>query len=236
MILPGKLDRSTLGDVLGTLLRGRATGFLELGEGRGPTAGKRHFIFLSSGRPSAVVSDGPAIGEILRREGAVDDRALATAHEAKRRGDARLTGELLCDLASIDGAAIERGMATQTRTRLDKLFGLVNAELRFRATRLGDTLVPLPLRAAFGAPLLGPEEFLFGRPRKRPRAPRAVDARRDALALLGVTAETPLDEVRRAFKKLALELHPDRALDADDRRLRESRLARVTAAYALLSR
>jgi DnaJ-domain-containing protein 1 len=225
-----------LGDVLGTLLRGRATGFLELGEARGPRSGKRHFVFLTSGRPSAVVSDGPALGEILRRGGAVGDEALTKAHEAKRRGDARLTGELLCDLGSVDLSAVERGMAEQTRTRLDRLFALREAELRFHATRLGDGLVPLPLRAAFGAPQLGPEEFLFGRPRKRPRSPRALDARRDALALLGVDAGATREDVRKAFKRLALELHPDRAADGDERRTREARLARVTAAYALLTR
>lgn len=236
MMLPGKLDRSTLGDVLGTLLRGRATGFLELGEAKGPRAGKRHYVFLSSGRPTAVVSDGPAIGEILRREGAVDDRTLASAHEAKRRGDDRLTGELLCDLGSVDFATVERGMATQTRTRLDKLFGLAQAELRFHVARLGDSLVPLPLRAAFGAPMLGPEEFLFGRPRKRVREPRVLDARRDALATLGVEGEASPEEIRKAFKRLALEVHPDRASDNTDRRERETRLARITAAYALLTR
>ena len=166
-MLPGKLDRSTLGDVLGTLFRGRATGFLELGEGRGPRAGKRHFVFLSSGRPTAVVSDGPALGEILRRGGNVSDEALSSAHEAKRRGDERLTGELLCDLGSVDMGTVERGMAEQTRTRLDRLFGMVEAELRFHVTRLGETVVPLPLRAAFGAPQLGPRDYLFGRPRRR---------------------------------------------------------------------
>ncbi len=235
-MLPGKLDRSTLGDVLGTLFRGRATGFLELGEGRGPRAGKRHYVFLSSGRPSAVVSDGPALGEILRRGGAVTDEALSSAHEAKLRGDGRLTGELLCDLGSVDMATVERGMAEQTRARLDRLFGLMQADLRFHVARLGDMVVPLPLRAAFGAPQLGPRDYLFGRPRRRAREPLAIDARRDAFSLFGLEPTAGVDEVRKAFKRLALELHPDRASDPIERTERERRLARITAAYALLTR
>lgn len=234
-MLPGKLERSTLGDVLGTLLRGRATGFLELGETTGARTGRLHYVFLSSGRPAAVASDGPALGEILRQAGAVGQETLARVTQAKREGDERLTGELLCDLGSLEMADIDRGMARQTTTRLDRLFSISTAQLRFRVTSLGDTGVPLPLRAGFAAPQLEPSSFLHGRPRARERQPRAIDARRDAFETLGLHPGASADEVRRAFKRLALELHPDRAEAGADRSELARKLGRVTAAYALLS-
>ena len=234
MMLPGRLERSTLGDVLGTLLRGRATGFLELSELRGPRSGRRHYVFLSSGRPAAVASDGPQLGEILRQSGAASHEVIERVRKAKREGDERLTGELLCDFGQLAVSDIDRGMAKQTRTRLDRLFALPDAELRFRVTSLGTSGLPLPLRAGFAAPQLEPSTFLHGRPRARQREPRATDARRDAFETLGLPPSANPNEIRHAFKRLALEFHPDRALAGADRAELGRRLGRLTAAYALL--
>jgi hypothetical protein len=55
-------------------------------------------------------------------------------------------------------------------------------------------------------------------------------------ALLGLPEGAPLDEVKRAFHRLAYELHPDRhpAASEDDRRALERRFAEVSAAYRQL--
>jgi hypothetical protein len=68
-------------------------------------------------------------------------------------------------------------------------------------------------------------------------AARAPDPRRRAaLRVLGIADEADLDEVKRAYRRLARALHPDlqpRA-DADERRALERRFAEVTAAYESL--
>jgi hypothetical protein len=69
------------------------------------------------------------------------------------------------------------------------------------------------------------------------RAPHTIDPRRRAaLHLLGVREDADLDEVKRAYRRLARALHPDLRpeLDADDRRALERRFAEVTAAYEML--
>ena len=69
------------------------------------------------------------------------------------------------------------------------------------------------------------------------RAPRAIDPRRRAaLHLLGIGEDANLDEVKRAYRRLARALHPDLQpdLDADRRRALERRFAEVTAAYEML--
>jgi len=57
-----------------------------------------------------------------------------------------------------------------------------------------------------------------------------------ALRLLGITEAADLDEVKRAYRRLARSLHPDLRPDADDgeRRALERRFAEVTAAYEAL--
>ena len=65
----------------------------------------------------------------------------------------------------------------------------------------------------------------------------AVDSRRAAaLRLLGVRDGADVDEVKRAYRRLARTLHPDLRPDADDdeRRALERRFAEVTAAYEAL--
>ncbi len=72
---------------------------------------------------------------------------------------------------------------------------------------------------------------------ERSQPVRAIDPRRDAARrLLGLTTDADLEMIKRAYRKLARELHPDLQPDAalDERRLLERRFAEVTAAYEAL--
>jgi hypothetical protein len=125
--------------------------------------------------------------------------------------------------------------------RMDALFRLRDARIAFRTAR------PLP-RGATGAPL-GPADFLYGRPRARdrgragagsrptPSPPPSLEVHEDpverARRLLGVSRGAGLADVRRAFRRLASALHPDRAPPGDEERL-AARFAELSAAYHLL--
>jgi DnaJ-domain-containing protein 1 len=66
---------------------------------------------------------------------------------------------------------------------------------------------------------------------------RAIDPRRSAARrLLGVADAADLEAVKRAYRRLARELHPDLRPDADgdQRRLLERQFAEITAAYEAL--
>lgn len=237
LLLPSNLDKTTLGDVLGVLLRGRATGFLELGDG-----GAKSHVFLSSGRPTAVASTAAKLwpngapqrlGELLLERGFVARADLERA--ACARSEGKLLGELLLDEGALDQRTIEGAMAAQTAERLDRLYSLRKASMRFHVATFGAARPPIPLRAAFASPQLHPAIFLTGRPRARTRRPTSETARRDALRALRLDASATTDDVRRAFKQLVLELHPDRAIDDRDRALRSAAMKEITVAYAKLT-
>lgn len=236
LLLPANLEKTTLGDVLGALLRGRATGFLELGDG----VAKSH-VFLSSGRPTAVASSATKLwptgapqrlGELLLERGIVARGDLERAASARVEG--RLLGELLLDEGALDQRTIDGAMASQTAERLDRLYALKKGSLRFRVATFGAARPPIPLRAAFASPQLHPAVFLTGRPRARVRRPSADATRRDALRVLRLDPSASVDDVRRAFKQLALELHPDRATNEADHVMRSAAMKEITAAYAKL--
>jgi DnaJ-domain-containing protein 1 len=66
---------------------------------------------------------------------------------------------------------------------------------------------------------------------------RRIDPRRAAaLELLGVTDDAEVEDVKRAYRRLARSLHPDLQpeIDAERRRVLERRFAEVTAAYEAL--
>jgi DnaJ-domain-containing protein 1 len=70
-----------------------------------------------------------------------------------------------------------------------------------------------------------------------PRVPSVLDVRRRAaMRVLGVPADAGVDQVKRAYRRLARTLHPDLQpeLDAERRRWLERRFAEVTAAYETL--
>lgn len=235
MLLPGRLNNTTLGDVLGQLHRARASGVLELVEVRGATSGRVHRIHLASGLVAHVESAlrVPRLGELLRREGLLSDEGVR--HLARPPGGRR-AGEILVDSGLASERLVSAALRRQLRLRLDALFSVEEAQLRFRAFVRG-------LPAASSLPL-SPREFLHGRPRARkaaraanpgasPAVRRRDPARSWALSALGLGSEASSSDVRTAFRRLAREVHPDchpRATAAERAELL-TRFARLSAAY-----
>lgn len=147
-------------------------------------------------------------------------------------------------------AAIESSLGADLRERLEALYAVEEATLAFRTAR--------PLAVEGPPMLLLPRDFLHGRPRARDRGragatppnrpheetppprsgvrPVAEDARDRARKLLGIAPGAPLGDVRRAFRRMAGALHPDRlgALAPDEQRRRAAQFAELSAAYHVL--
>jgi hypothetical protein len=244
MHLPGRLSASTLGDLLGALHRARATGLLELSEIRGPRGrtvpGRIHSVHLREGLVVAVETPLPVapLGEVLRRQGHIGAGAVRLLVGRIDAGDRRAAGEILAASGLATPDAVLAALRAQLAARVEALFALEEATIAFRTAR--------PLGPAARVVPLGPGEFLRGRPRARDRGceeePRSearpiLDGARDrARSLLGLDRDAAADEVRRAFRRLASAIHPDRHATApeDEQRQRAARLAELSAAYHLL--
>jgi hypothetical protein len=260
MLLPGRLSSTTLGDVLGVVHRARATGVLELVEAVG--LGRMHAIHFEGGLVTRIDTPAsvPVLGVLLERAGHLDAAGRAWLAARLRVSGGRVSsGELLVRHGLVSQEALVEALEQQLRLRLDALYRIVDASLRFRPPR-GRTSGERPI---------GPAQFLHGRPRRRdhdgasgpsPRASRTprpppvderaraqgqgrrppvahgADPRARALGLLGLGPSATDDDIRRAFRKAAASLHPDRARPQDvAARTRE--LAALSEAYhALLAR
>lgn len=189
--LPGRLERSTLGDVLGALHRSGATGALRIDES-GPSGSRQHVIYLRDGLIADVESARAA---------------PATGPEPGRR---------------------------ERLEQLEALFELERARLSFRVMGQRAAQMPQPFE---------PPEFLHGRRRrrdtehKREAVAQTATSRERALALLGLSGEPSSEEIRGAFRQLALRWHPDRHPDAGEltRAALCRRFAQIAAAYQELS-
>lgn len=241
MRLPGRLSATTLGDLLGLLHRERASGVLELIEVEGPARGRAHRIHLEAGLVAAVETKlGVArVGEILKQQGFLGDEALRRLGRELTRSPARRAGEILLQDCELAPGALSAALRRQLRQRLDALFALGDAEIRFRVARPSDeSKVPL-----------SPREFLHGRPRHRDRRARGKSdagarrpeagrqrARAQALTLLGLDERATREAVQRAFRSLAAAVHPDRHPDvsAEQKAALLKRFAELSAAYHLL--
>ncbi len=244
MQLPGRLKATTLGDLLGSLHRGRVSGTLELVE----TSGRAHRVFLSNGLVTAVEVDRAAssLGEILRDQEQVDDDILRRSL-LRAMASRRLHGEVLVRDFHLSPEIVDRALRRQMMLRLHMLEDLADAQIFYRVT-------VRPPRGALEKPLEA-SEFLVGKKRARDRAPETTSgtfrsghratsgfpgsidtARLGAYRALGLSAGAPADEIKRAYRRLVREYHPDLHPDAthDERRTLSVRFAEVTAAYRSL--
>ncbi|HSC86112.1 MAG TPA: J domain-containing protein [Polyangiaceae bacterium] len=235
MRIPGRLRDTTLGDVLGTLHRAQATGYLELCERAGPT----HRVELRGGTIVAIESSlGPRLGELLE----LDPVARRAGHD--RQGDEWLARGL------VSQGRLRVALSEQLRQRLELLFAVDDADLRFHVPRpqVDDPTAPSPLRA---------QEFLSGRPRRRrpsqgesrgapgaespngettERQTPAGGRRVEALRVLGLDPGATPTDVQKAFRRLAQQAHPDRHPHAPAERRIEllRRFAELSRAYHAL--
>ena len=242
MQLPGRLRSTSLGDLLGTLHRARATGTLELAELHGRT----HRVHVARGLVTAVELDGAAasLAEVLRRDRTVDDDTLRRSL-LRAMASRRLHGEVLVRDFKLSPALVDTALRRQLLARLSVLEGLADAQVFFRVT------VRTP-RGALSDDPLRPPEFLSGRKRARdrqsgtspaarrvppqPQTP-AIDPRQlAAMRTLGISPGADAIAIKRAYRQLARDYHPDLHPTATDeqRRALAERFVQVTAAYQVL--
>lgn len=242
MQLPGRLARTTVGDLLGRIYRAGATGALELSLTT-PQAHK-HRIHVNRGLVIAVelglVAPSDRLGEILVREGLASTEAVARAlaRQELLGSAAPRHGEMLVRLGEIPPEIRDAALRKQARARLDALFALVDGrdgEIRFHVGPAATPAVP-----TMPAPLL-PRDFLHGRRRARvtkreAKSPQLTFDRLNAMRLLGVNTDSDTAAIRRAFRTAAARVHPDRYphAPADERARMHHELAELSAAYHLL--
>ena len=225
--------------------------------------GSTHRIHLAGGLVTTVESEVPVppLGEILRRRGALDAALLCTLLRRIDAGDRRATGEILVTERLARPDAVRAGLEQQRRQRLDALFNIPEAQVTFRIARPaggeiwsarplapGDFLHGRPRRRDGAS---GPVSRVgVGRdaaanddceppPRSGPRVSlraQPPSARDTALALLGLGQRAEEADVRKAFRRLASQLHPDRFESAsqEERKKQAAEFARLSAAYHLL--
>jgi hypothetical protein len=253
MRLPGRLRLTTLGDVLGAIHREGASGVLELTDDRGTT----HRVFWAEGMITQVDTElfRQRLGDLLAGQGFLGARALARLARRLLEAPRQRAGEILVEEGFVSSDLVSAGLRRQLRQKLEALFQLPDAQLMFR--------VPRP-HEQHRTPL-SPGEFLHGRPRARPRArsttaperpsstgastgprpssasstaPRApYGARSRAFATLGLLPGADRATIQQAFRRLALDLHPDRFPNADpsERARLLTRFAELSAAYHALA-
>lgn len=230
MNLPGRLQTTTLGDLLGRLHRAGASGILELVEDRGVAAGRTHRIFFDAGLVDEVETglSTPLFGEVLARHGVLARDAVAWLARRLVERPGQRAGEILVNERLITPDHVAFGLRRQLRLKLDALFRLSEAMVRFHVRR--------PVRGFGRFRPLSPVEFLHGRPRLRQRRSTPRHENAAAYAVLGLTPSASADDVRRAFRKLAADVHPDRHPNADvaERTRLLRRFADLSAAYHAL--
>jgi len=238
MNLPGRLSRTTLGDLLGRLHRAGASGVLELLEPSGARAGRGHRVFFTGGLVDAVetLDPHPPLGELLAREGALDSAALTKLLQKLMSNPSLRAGEVLVNERLASEALVGAALRWQLRARLESIFRLADGLVRFHVRSVA-------ARGRLGA-VLGPREFLHGRRRARAEGGsratghvRASNERAEALRVLGVGPDADADTVRKAYRRLAAVHHPDRHPGAGPSELSElvRTFTRITAAYQVVA-
>jgi DnaJ domain len=240
MLLPGRLRSTSLGDLLGTLHRGQATGTLELVEDRG----RVHRIHMAGGLVVSVELDAatPTLAEVLRGEPAADEDVLRRSL-LRALASQKLHGEVLIGEFHVSPAVVGRALRRQLAARLEALEELADARVCFRVA------VRPPRGALQGRPSdasdaqwirpLEPRDFLHGRRRARERSaqPQARAVHSTAWQALGLSPGADTPEIKRAYKRLARAVHPDLHPEATDgeRRVLAARFNAITEAYRVLT-
>ncbi len=243
MELPGRLRSTTLGDLLGALHRARVSGTLELAEDRG----RLHRVHLAQGLVAAVELDAasPSLAEILRNDRAADDDVLRRSL-LRAMASQRLHGEVLVDDFRLSPDVVGNALRRQVVARLAVIDQLADARISFRVAvrvprgALTGRPSSTPSRAPWDPPL-APHEFLHGRRRRRERdgqtpAPQAQTKDQSSWRVLGLPPGAQVDEIKRAYRRLARTVHPDLHPGASDeeRRALQARFVEITDAYRTL--
>jgi hypothetical protein len=238
MQLPGRLRSTSLGDLLGSVHRTGATGTLELVEDHG----RMHRVHLAAGLVIAVELDGasPSLAEILRGDGGADGDVLRRSL-LRAIASQRLHGEVLIDDFFISPEVVGHALRRQVVLRLSILERLADARVAFRvAVRPPRGALTgrhaAPGRPSWDAPL-GPHEFLRGRRRARERTPGPrTSVSSSPWDVLGLPPDAAIDEVKRAYRRLARTVHPDLHPHVGDaeRRALQARFVALTDAYRAL--
>jgi hypothetical protein len=243
MDLPGRLRATTLGDLLGALHRARVNGTLELAEDRGRT----HRVHLARGLVAAVELDAasPSLAEILRNYKVADDDLLRRSL-LRAMASQRLHGEVLVDDFRLSPEVVGNALRRQVLARLAVIDQLVDARISFRVAvrvprgALTGRVSATSNRPAWDPPL-APHEFLHGRRRHRERGSCTPPAPPESPVssswqVLGLPPGAQLDEIKRAYRRLARAVHPDLHPGASDeeRRALQARFVEITDAYRAL--
>ncbi|MDC3955938.1 J domain-containing protein [Polyangium jinanense] len=197
----------------------------------------------------------PAFRALLRRLGDGDPRPSGEILVAERLADpatveAALRVQLrmkLDALFELEDAAVAFHTARPTKAAARRVHPLEPCDFLVGRPRLRD-LVPASEVRYRRAPARA-QRFYPGAPKadegRRTEPPRGSssrfghpipEAKRRALQKLGLPETAGQDDVRRAFRKLAIELHPDRHVTAPaaTRDRNAARFAEVSAAYHVL--
>jgi len=237
MQLSGRLRLTTLGDLLGTILREKLSGSLELTEEKGPRAGRVHRLHLHLGHVVQVDTEETVqrLGEILADSGWFERGVLPQL--VRHAAEAQVPfGQWLVDSGKVPSDAMMEAVVQQLKRRLEALFRVEDARIAFRLVQSRRRELDVPR-------LLSAREYLLGMPRARDRANRdsaksvqradAYPERRRDLILLGLAQDADETAIRSAFRRLARTLHPDAHPTANlqQRESLRQRFADVSAAY-----
>jgi DnaJ-domain-containing protein 1 len=237
MQLSGRLRLTTLGDLLGKVLREKLTGTLELTEEKGFYAGRVHRLHVHLGHVVQVDTEQTVqrLGEMLAFAGWFDIRQLDTFVRAAQARSVPL-GLWLVDTEIVPMSVMVEAVVAQIRLRLEALFQVEDARVTFRLVQVRRRELDAPRR-------LEPREYLVGRPRARDKSndlltgksgsnQSTLERRRD-LQILGLQPKANDAEIRSAFRRLARALHPDVHSGASPSQLQviKQQFVEVSAAY-----
>jgi hypothetical protein len=241
MQLPQDYRATTLGDLLGPLLRAEASGELEVAE----NSGRTHRILLHRGAVAGVQADvaTPSLAEVFAQQSTLPADVLKRS-VLRALASGRLHGEVLVRDFGVPEQLVESALIAQAQAVLAAIERVPAGRVRFRAVGSSGRVRPLPR-------LLAPSEFLRGRVRARDgrAAPARSGAARtiwpeaalgdsDAVVQarrhLGVGSGATRSEIRAAYAASVRALHPDLRPACADESGATAALTALHSAYRLL--